>query len=117
RNKRWIIVMILFLAGVNNYLDRQALSVMAPYLREILELSNVQYSIIVNAFLFAYAIMYSGSGVIIDKLGGRRGIALCILAWSIASGLHAIAVGFFSLVLYRFLLGLSEPGVAPGAFK
>lgn len=115
--KRWIIVLLLFLAGVNNYLDRQSLSVLAPYLREELNLSNVDYSIIVNAFLLAYAIMYSGSGYIIDMLGGRRGVALCILAWSIASGLHAAAVGFLSLAIYRFLLGLTEPGVAPGAFK
>lgn len=117
RKKRWIIVLLLFLAGVNNYLDRQSLSVLAPYLREELSLSNVDYSIIVNAFLLAYAIMYSGSGYIIDLLGGRRGVALCILAWSVASALHATAVGFLTLAIYRFLLGLSEPGVAPGAFK
>ena len=110
-------MLLLFLAGVNNYLDRQSLSVLAPYLRGELHLSNVDYSIIVNAFLLAYAIMYSGSGYIIDAIGGRRGVALCILAWSVASALHATAVGFLSLAIYRFLLGLSEPGVAPGAFK
>lgn len=117
RKQRWIIVFLLFLAGVNNYLDRQTLSVLAPYLREELSLSNVDYSIIVNAFLLAYAVMYSGSGYIIDALGGRRGIALFILCWSAASALHATAVGFLSLAIYRFLLGLAEPGVAPGAFK
>ena len=117
KNKRWIIIFILFLAGVNNYLDRQTLSVLAPYLRDELTLSNVDYSFIVNAFLLAYAIMYSGSGYLIDLLGGRRGVAFCILGWSIASTLHATATGFLSLALYRFLLGLTEPGIAPGAFK
>ena len=70
--KRWVILLLLFLASVNNYLDRQTLSVLAPYLRDELNLSNVDYSFIVNAFLVAYAIMYTGSGRIIDFLGGRR---------------------------------------------
>jgi ACS family hexuronate transporter-like MFS transporter len=37
--------------------------------------------------------------------------------WSLASGLHAIARGFVELVVFRFLLGLAEPGGWTGAVK
>jgi len=117
QKKRWVILLILFLASVNNYMDRQALSVLAPVLRDELNLSSVDYSFIVNAFLVAYAIMYTGSGYLVDLLGGRRGVTICITAWSIATALHATAMGFLSLAFYRFILGISEPGLYPAGVK
>lgn len=117
RQKRWLIFTLLFLANVINYIDRQALSILAPVLRDELNLSGLDYSFIVNAFLVAYALMNAGSGYLIDLLGGRRGIALCILVWSIAASLHAAAAGFISLMIYRFLLGIAEPGINPEAVK
>ena len=115
--KRWIIFVLLVLANVVNYTDRQALSILAPVLRTELGLTNVDYSFIVNAFLVAYALSYLGSGFLIDRIGGRIGVALCIGVWSIAASLHAVAVGFMSLMAFRFLLGMSESGINPGAVK
>lgn len=115
--KRWLIFVLLVLANVVNYIDRQALSILAPVLRTELGLTNVDYSFIVNAFLIAYAASYLASGFLIDKIGGRIGVALCIGVWSIAASLHAAAVGFLSLMAFRFLLGLSESGINPGAVK
>lgn len=115
--KRWVIFIILVFANVVNYIDRQALSILAPVLRDELGLTSVDYSFIVNAFLVAYALMYAGSGYLIDLLGGRKGVALCVVVWSVAASLHAAAIGFISLMLYRFILGLSEPGINPGAVK
>jgi len=115
--KRWIIFILLVLANVINYIDRQALSILVPVLQDELGLTNVDYSIIVNAFLIAYALSYLGSGYVIDRIGGRVGVALCVAVWSIAASLHAAAFGFLSLVAFRFLLGLSESGINPGAVK
>lgn len=115
--KRWVIFVLLVLANVINYIDRQALSILAPLLHTELHLSNVDYSFIVNAFLVAYAVSYLGSGYMMDRIGGRRGVALCVAVWSIAAALHAAAVGFLSLMAFRFLLGFSESGINPGAVK
>src|ERR1700743_86972 len=115
--KRWVIFVLLVLANVINYIDRQALSILAPLLHRELNLSNVDYSFVVNAFLAAYAISYLGSGMMMARIGGRRGVALCVAVWSIAASLHAVAVGFLSLMAFRFLLGFSESGINPGAVK
>jgi MFS transporter, ACS family, hexuronate transporter len=115
--KRWLIFVLLMLANVVNYVDRQALSILAPVMHRELGLSNVDYSFIVNAFLVAYALSYLGSGYMVDRLGGRIGVALCVAVWSIAATLHAATVGFLSLMTFRFLLGLSESGINPGAVK
>jgi ACS family hexuronate transporter-like MFS transporter len=58
-HKRWLIVVMLAGFGIVNYLDRQALSVLAPTLREKLNISVEQYSYVVTTFLAAYAIGYA----------------------------------------------------------
>ncbi len=115
----WIILGILFLASVNNYLDRQVLSVLKPIFQDdkSLGITEVQYSYIVMAFLLAYAVMYTGSGKLVDILGGRLGVAYCLFSWSLVAVGHALSSGWKSLCSFRFLLGLSEPGLFPGGIK
>jgi MFS transporter, ACS family, hexuronate transporter len=108
---------MIFLMMVMNYLDRQALSVVAPMMRRELGLSVIQYAHAVNAFLLAYSVMYAGSGMILDRVGYRAGLAFFVGLWTIFSGLHAATVGFSTLVIFRFLLGLAEPAGFTGAVK
>ena len=77
---RWLMISLAFLATVINYLDRQTLSVAAPVLRKELNFGDIEYSRIVFAFMLAYTIMNGVSGPLIDRLGTRRGYALCMLA-------------------------------------
>jgi len=107
---RWIIASLLCLATIINYLDRQLLSVVAPMLRHDLHLSNTQYSYAINSFLVAYAAMFTIGGWLVDRLNTRRGMALSLGVWSLASLCHAFVVGIWDLCIYRFFLGVSEPG-------
>jgi ACS family hexuronate transporter-like MFS transporter len=115
--RRWLMVSFAFWATVINYLDRQALSVAAPVLRDEFHMSNVDYSRVVFAFMLAYTIMNGVSGPLIDRLGTRVGYALCVAWWSAAAVLHAFARGTFSLGVFRFLLGMGEAGNWPAAVK
>lgn len=114
---RWVVAAMLFLATTVNYSDRLALSVVSTDLRNAFGMSAQDYSMIVSLFLLAYAIMYAGSGFVVDRLGTRRGFALFVFVWSVAATLHGFATGKWSLGAYRFLLGLSEPGNWPAAAK
>jgi len=117
KNLRWWIAGTIFLATTINYIDRQALSVAAPVIREDLGLSNEQYGWIVSAFLLAYAIMQIVSGRLIDRLGTKKGFSLAVIWWSIANMLHAFGKGMMSLGIFRFLLGFGEAGNYPAAMK
>ena len=52
---RWVIIALIFLGTVVNFLDRLAIPVLSPVLQAEFHLTNVQYSWIGSAFLFAYA--------------------------------------------------------------
>ena len=114
---RWIIALLLFLSTMINYVDRLALSIVSRDLRAEFHMTEQDYSYVITAFLVAYAVMYAGSGYLVDRLGTRRGFAAFISTWSIAALLHAVVVGRWSLTAVRFLLGLGEPGNWPAAAK
>jgi ACS family hexuronate transporter-like MFS transporter len=107
---RWYVAGLLFLASVINYVDRQALSVVAPVLTKELRISAVEYANILQAFLIAYTIMYVFSGVLTDRFGTRWSLAGFMVWWSVSNALHAFATSAFSLGVFRFLLGAGESG-------
>ena len=61
--------------------------------------------------------MYAGGGVLVDRLGTRRGFLAIMIFWSLACASHALAAGFGMLAVSRFLLGLGEGGGFPAATK
>lgn len=117
KGTRWWIIITIFIATTINYIDRQALSVAAPYIKNDLSISNEQYGWIVSAFLLSYAIMQFVSGNIIDKIGVKKGFSFAVIWWSIASIAHAFGKGFASLAGLRFLLGIGEAANFPTAMK
>jgi ACS family hexuronate transporter-like MFS transporter len=117
RGLRYWILALLFLSTLINYVDRQVLSNLKSELSEQFHWSDRTYAHIVMAFQIAYAAGMSLSGLLMDRLGTRRGFAITITLWSVAACAHAVARGVFSFGICRFLLGLGEAGNWPGATK
>ncbi len=116
-NFRWTICSLVFFATTINYLDRQVISLLKPTLEKEFNWSESDYSNIVVAFQFAYAIGMISVGRLIDKIGTKLGYALTLIFWSIASILHAFATGTLSFMIYRAFLGFTEAGNFPAGIK
>ena len=114
---RWWIVALLFASTVINYVDRQTLSLLAPFLKREHNWSNTDYANIVVAFRVAYAIGQTLCGRLMDRVGTKRGLTITVLWYSIASIFTPLARGFRSFLGFRFLLGAGESGNWPGAAK
>ena len=80
-------------------------------------MDKFQFSQIAAVFLGAYTIGMTFWGRLHDRIGLRVSLALCIAAWSLVATLHATVAGFASLLVLRFLLGVSEAGNWPAAGK
>jgi len=116
-HRRWTVVALLMGFGVVNYLDRQALSVLAVTLRGELGFTTEQYSYIVALFLSAYAIGYAFSGAVVDRIGVKLALGAALIFWSLAGMAHGLAAGWITLAVCRFLLGLGQSFNSPGAIK
>jgi len=136
---RWTICALLFFATTVNYLDRQVLSLLQPYLSrpDVFDWSNTDYANITAVFQFGYALSMLFAGRIIDKLGTKKGYAWAIVIWSLAAIIHAAAIpigetmsailGWFGIagfsisvmgfMLSRAILAFGEAGNFPAAIK
>jgi MFS transporter, ACS family, hexuronate transporter len=116
-NLRWWIGGLLFASTVINYLDRQTLSVLAPYLKKQYEWNNQNFATIVIAFRIAYSIGQTVAGRFIDRIGTRKGLTITVIWYSIAAMLTSLAGGLRSFAFFRFLLGAGESANWPAATK
>jgi ACS family hexuronate transporter-like MFS transporter len=114
---RWIIAALLFASTVINYIDRQSLSVLAPYLKTDFNWTNQQFAWVIISFRAAYAIGQALTGRLLDRIGTRNGLTLSVLWYSVAAMLTPLATGLRSLCGFRFLLGAGESANWPGATK
>ena len=114
---RWVVCGLLFFATTINYIDRQTIAVLKPYLQGVQHWSESDYGWIVFAFQFAYALMMLVSGKVIDWLGTRIGYALAMIWWSIAAMAHAFAGNALQFGAARFFLGAGEAGNFPASIK
>ncbi|MGJ1342205.1 MFS transporter [Sphingobacterium spiritivorum] len=108
---------MVFVATGLNFLDRQVLSMTIIKIQEEFHITDVQYGWINTSFLISYALMFTVGGRIIDTVGGKLGLGLAVLIWSIACFLHGVMQNFYQLLAFRFLLGFGEGGCFPGAAK
>src|SRR5262250_3361682 len=116
-NLRWWIGGLLFASTVINYLDRQTLSVLGPYLKTQYQWNNQQFATIVIAFRIAYTLGQTLFGRLLDRMGTRRGLTITVIWYSIAAMLTSLAGGLRSFAFFRFLLGAGESANWPAATK
>jgi ACS family hexuronate transporter-like MFS transporter len=117
KNLRWYIGGLLFLSTVINYIDRQTLSLLAPYIKTSYHWNNSDFAILIISFRVAYAVGQTGAGRLLDRIGTRRGLSLSVAFYSIAAMLTSLATGLRSFAFFRFLLGAGEAANWPGATK
>ncbi len=115
--RRWAVLAMLFCASSISYIDRQTLSVLVPVLRDEFGMSNTDYSNVLNAFFFAFTLMYAVGGRLMDRLGVYLGLMLAVAFWSTAAAMHALAGSALALACYRFLLAVGEAPQPPASAK
>jgi ACS family hexuronate transporter-like MFS transporter len=114
---RWWIAILLFASTVINYIDRQTLSVLAPYLKTEFTWSNSDFALVVISFRIAYTIFQLLGGRLLDALGTKRGLSFAVLWYSAVAMATSLAAGMKSFCMFRFLLGSGEAMNWPGATK
>ncbi len=115
---RWRVCALLLAATTINYVDRQVLGVLAPFLQTQIGWNEIQYGYIVTAFQATYALGLLCSGAVIDRFGTWLGYALAIGVWSLAAMGHALATSVVGFAIARFFSwAWANPGIFPAALK
>jgi ACS family hexuronate transporter-like MFS transporter len=104
----WVMVVMLFVAGGISFLDRAALSIVAPMIVRDLNLTASNLGVIFSAFFVGYSLMCFLGGMAADRFGPKRVLLCAMVLWSLFCGLTAVSTTFISLLVIRILFGMAE---------
>jgi len=110
---RFGILALISIGTMINYLDRTVLGIAAPSLSKDLGLSAPMMGLVFSAFAWTYAAAQIPGGVFLDRFGTRLTYFLSLTFWSVFTLLQAFSVGLYSLLFFRFGLGVSEAPCFP----
>lgn len=115
----WLVVGMLWFVALLNYLDRQMLATMKPFMEvdipELLTATN--FGRLMAVFLWIYALMSPVSGIIADRLNRKWLIVVSLFVWSGVTLAMGYAQDMQQLYILRAVMGVSEAFYVPAALS
>ena len=108
---------LIGLSVLLNYVDRGALGIAAPLMKQELQLSATGFGFAVSAFFWVYAPLCLVVGWLCDRFCVYRMFAAGVALWAVATLLTGFVSGIGLLIALRLLLGLGESIAFPGSSK
>lgn len=105
----WISFATMFVIGTDTF-------VVAPLLPTLSHIFNVPASMsgwMVSAYALGYACFALISGPISDFMNRRNILLSGLIAFTVTTGLCGLSQGFWSMIVFRFLAGVSAAFVSP----
>lgn len=112
----WLVV-LLAASVLLNYIDRGAIGIAAPKMKEELGFSATEFGLGVSAFFWAYAPLCLVAGWLCDRFCVYRVFALGVALWAACTVLTGFVHGLMALVVFRVGLGIGEAVSFPGSSK
>lgn len=113
---RYYVVLILVLVNTVNFIDRMAISVLAPSIQAEFQVSNTLLGLVMG---IAFTAFYATLGFPIARLLDRRRrntiLAVVVAIWSAMTALCGAAGNFITLFLFRIGVGIGEAGAGPAS--
>ena len=119
---RWRLFIILAFGSFVSYVLRSNISIAAPAMISDLALTEIQFGYILAAFPAGYALFQFPGGMLGDKFGPKRALAVIGVLWTILTvltalvpgrGMASAAVVLISLIAVRFIVGIVHAPIFP----
>ncbi len=116
-NSRWLVVALLTLGIIIAYTDRINLSAALPAIRESFPLTAAASGVLLSAFFWAYTLLQTPAGWVVDRFGLKWPYAAAMLLWSAASAATALVSSVHGLIALRMVLGIGEAVAVPASMR
>ncbi len=117
RRIQTVTLVLLFMAGIVNFLDRSSLSVAGEAIRGELGLSATEFGVLLSAFSLSYGFSQLPSGILLDCFGPRIVLGAGLIFWSLMQALTGMVNSFSHFILMRIGLGIGEAPFMPAGVK
>jgi MFS transporter, YNFM family, putative membrane transport protein len=99
------------IAGVCAFLNLYAPQPILPRLAKLFNVTAGEISFTVSATTLGVALSAPFVGMLADRFGRKRVIVVSLFGLALSTVLSATATGLPELIVYRFLTGISTPGI------
>ena len=108
------VLFLLFMLMAFDFIDRQVLAALLPYIKAEWALSDTQLGALVSAVNVAIAILAFPTAVVVDRWSRTKSIGLMAMLWSLATAACSFASSFNQMLIARFFIGTGEAGYVSG---
>jgi MFS family permease len=105
---------MLFLLYMFDYIDREIVSSLFPFLKADLGLTDTQAGLLISAVYWSIVVFAFPVSILVDRWSRKRSVGIMVALWSVATGLAAFIKTFPQLFLTRLGVGIGEAGYSPG---
>ncbi|MEP4051578.1 MAG: MFS transporter [Litorimonas sp.] len=111
---RTIVLLLLTLVYGFNFIDRQIVGILAPFIQADLALTNTQLGLLIGlAFAAFYTILGIPLAFLADRMNRVTLLSLALATWSGFTALTGFAQNFMHIALARVGVGIGEAGGSP----
>lgn len=100
---------VMFVIGTDTFL----ISPLLPTLRNAYHISTGISGFLVSAYALGYAIFAFIAGPISDRFDRKKVMSIGLLAFAVSTFLCGLSPNFYTMILFRFLAGVSASFVTP----
>jgi ACS family hexuronate transporter-like MFS transporter len=114
----WGICWLMFASTILNYMDRQAIAIVRPQIKDAFAIAtDKDFGWVLAAFMMTYALFQVPAGYLVDLYDLRRSYAAAVAWWSTAAVATALVPSLGMLIVCRVLLGVGESFNWPCALR
>src|SRR5665213_512583 len=115
---RFYAMVLLTLAYMMNFADRQLISLLLGDIRRALQLNDLELGLISGSgFAFFYIVAGLPLGWLADRVNRTRLLAGSIMIWSVMTAACGTAGNFYQLLMARIGVGVGEAGGTPASLS
>src|SRR4051812_25678034 len=104
----WIVFSLTFGLLLSDYMSRQVLSSVFPFLKDAWALSDTQLGALTSVVALTVGVLAVPLSLLGDRWGRSRSIVLMGTIWSLATLGSALSAGYGELMLSRLFIGVGE---------
>ncbi len=113
RNRYVVLIMLTVVYGFN-FIDRQILGILAPYIQKDLGFTDGQIGLLAGfAFAFFYTLVGLPLGWLADRYNRVNIVSVSLAIWSAFTALSGLAGSYWHMLLARMGVGIGEAGGSP----
>lgn len=104
----WVVFALTFALLLSDYMSRQVLSAVFPFLKQEWSLSDTQLGGLTSIVALTVGLLAVPLSLLGDRWGRVKAVVLMAVVWSLATVGSGLAANYEQLFLARFLIGVGE---------